>query len=91
MIRTKRAFEVKQKAFFIIFKVFSVARNCVRHQRLAFKDQIMSTLTTISHKIFETNSSFYVKNRTTGKVQFLFFRRLLLVLTKSSFHEKTND
>ena len=27
-----------------------------------------------------TNSSFHVKLRTTGKVQFLFFRRFLLVL-----------
>ena len=26
----KRAFEVKQKAFFIIFKGLSVAKNCLR-------------------------------------------------------------
>ena len=30
---------------------------------------------TIIHKIVATNSSFHVKQRTTGKVQFLFFRR----------------
>ena len=35
---------------------------------------------TIIRKIFKTNSSFHVKLRTTGKVQFLFFRRFLLVL-----------
>ena len=29
---------------------------------------------TIIHKIFETNSSFHVKQWTMGKVQFLFFR-----------------
>ena len=29
----------------------------------------------IIHRKFETNSSFHVKWRTAGKVQFLFFRR----------------
>ena len=37
---------------------------------------------TTIHKIFETNSSFHVKQHTTGKVQFLFFSSILLVLTK---------
>ena len=36
--------------------------------------------------IFETNSSFHVKRRILGKVQFLFFRRFLL--TKFSFEEE---
>ena len=36
---------------------------------------------TIIHKVLETNSSFHVKERTTGKVQFLFFREFLLLLT----------
>ena len=40
--------------------------------------------TTIIHKIFETNSSFHVKQRYMGKVQLLFFKRFLLVLTKFS-------
>ena len=40
---------------------------------------------TIIHKVLETNSSFHVKERTTGKVQFLFFRKFLLLLTKFSF------
>ena len=44
--------------------------------------------TTIIHKTFWTNSSFHKKYRATGKVQFLFFRRFLLVLTKCSFREK---
>ena len=42
---------------------------------------------TIIHRAFETNSSFHVKQRTTAKVQFLYFRRFLLVLTKLSFRE----
>ena len=29
----KRAFEVKEKAFFIIFKGLSVAKNCLRAER----------------------------------------------------------
>ena len=39
-------------------------------------------------KIFETNSSFHVKQHTTGKVQFLFSRSLLLVLINFPFGEK---
>ena len=37
---------------------------------------------TTSHKIFETNYSFHVKWCTTEKVEFLFFKSFLLVLTK---------
>ena len=40
---------------------------------------------TIIHKILETNSSFNVKDCTSGKVQFLFFSSFLLKLTKFSF------
>ena len=36
------------------------------------KDRAFETATSI-HKILETNSSFYVKRHSTGKVQFLFF------------------
>ena len=43
---------------------------------------------TTTHKIFETNSSFHIKNRTTGKAQFLFFSSFLLVLTNFLFSEK---
>ena len=39
---------------------------------------------TIIHKTFETIFSFYVKQRTMGRVSLLFFKRLLLVL--SNFH-----
>ena len=43
---------------------------------------------TITHKIFETNPSFDVKERTTGKVSFLFFKPFPLVLTKLSFWQE---
>ena len=43
---------------------------------------------TIIHKIFDRNWNFHVKQRFTGKVQFRFFRRFLLVLTKFLFQEK---
>ena len=42
-------------------------------------------LPTITHKGSKTNSSFYVKQRATGKVYFLFFKSFLLVLKKHSF------
>ena len=43
---------------------------------------------TIIQKIFETNSSFHMKWRTSANIQYLFFRKLLLVLTKLSFWEE---
>ena len=43
---------------------------------------------TIIYKIFETNPSFQVKKHTTRKVQFLFFHRFLLVLTKLAFRKE---
>ena len=45
------------------------------------ESELATVTTTIIHKIFETK-------RTTEKVQFLFFKRFLLVLTKLSFREK---
>ena len=39
-------------------------------------------------KIIETSSSFYVKQRTTGKVQFLFFKSFWLVLVKFPIWEE---
>ena len=41
----------------------------------------------IMDKIFETNSSFHLKQRTTGKAQFLFFRSFLLVSKNILFSE----
>ena len=45
-------------------------------------------LTTILVKIYETNFSVSVKERTTGKVQFQSLNSFLLVLTKFSFWEE---
>ena len=49
---------------------------------------LQGDLSTIIHKIFETKSSFHVKQRTTEKVQFLFFKGFLLVSTKLSFWQE---
>ena len=46
-----------------------------------------SNATTI-RKIFETNSSFHMKQCTARKAQFLFFSSFLPVLTKFSFWEE---
>ena len=43
---------------------------------------------TIIHKIFETNSSFLVKQCTTGKVKYVFQDFFLVVLTKFEFWEE---
>ena len=37
ILRTKRAFKVKQKAFFIIFKELSAAKNCLRPESALLK------------------------------------------------------
>ena len=39
ILRTKRAFDVTQKAFFIIFKGVSVAENCLRPESVPLKSQ----------------------------------------------------
>ena len=46
---------------------------------------IINLESTITHKISETNSKFHVALRTGGKVQFLFCKSSLLVLTKILF------
>ena len=47
-----------------------------------------SIVTTNMAKIFEINSSFHIKHRTTGKVQFLFFRSFYQIY---HFGSKTGD
>ena len=39
ILRTKRAFDVTQKAFFIIFKGVTVAENCLRPESVPLKSQ----------------------------------------------------
>ena len=54
-----------------------IKRNlCCRIFQPILKRYTIYEETTIIHKRFETNSSFHVKYSITGKVQFLFFRRL---------------
>ena len=43
------------------------------------------------YKTSETNSIFHVKQRTTGKNQYLFFRGFLLALTKYSLQRRTQQ
>ena len=73
--------------FTMIFMAYDPCRkNSTRTLNLS-KTRTMSSLivlTIIIDKIFETNSTFYVKQCTTRKV-YLFFKRFLLVLTKFSF------
>ena len=47
--------------------------------------QAFYRVSTISHRIFETKSSFHVKQRTAGEVSLLFFGSSLTALTKCSF------
>ena len=42
-------------------------------------------MATFIHRVFEINSNFLVKQRTTGKIHVLFFKIFLPVLTKFSF------
>ena len=43
------------------------------------------------NKIFETNSSFRVRQRTVGRVQFLFFSGFLVVLAEFFFGGGAGD
>ena len=46
ILRTKRALEVKQKPFFIIFKELSVAKNCLRSERIPLKYNLLTMVLT---------------------------------------------
>ena len=61
--------------------------DCGSHSPASL-DLFLFSDTTILAKIYETNFSVSVKQRTTGKVQFQFLNSFLLVLTKFSFWEK---
>ena len=50
ILRTERAFEMKQKAFFINFQELSVAKNCLKHETapltiLAIKKRLLCNFT----------------------------------------------
>ena len=67
--------------------LFDMLPNPSVKMMTSFANLGITTATTI-YKIFEANSSFHVKQRTTGKAQFLFFSSFLLVLTIFSFWEE---
>ena len=70
------SFVVKLKAASLLLRI----------QADGFNDLIsLNKQPAILHKIFQTNFSFPMKQRTNGKFQFLFFRCFLLVLTKLLF------
>ena len=63
-----------------------IYKNCQANQTCVGRVKIKKLFPeTMIHKIFETNFSFHEKQR---KLQFLFFRKFLLVLTKFSFWEE---
>ena len=66
-------------------KYFDIFQDFI--ESLHFKLTVQSAFQkpAIIHKIFETNSTFYVKQRPTEKVQFLFFRSFWLALKKKKF------
>ena len=65
IVRTKKAFEVKQKAFFIIFKGLSVAKNCLRPESVpesvpeVFRQKVFLKISQNSQKSTCTGVSFY--------------------------------
>ena len=50
--RTKKVFNIKQKAFSIIFKMLSAARNCLRLERTPLKVHILFTIHLIALVLF---------------------------------------
>ena len=41
ILRSKRAFKVKEKAFFIIFKGLSVIKNCLSDLRVRYSEKVL--------------------------------------------------
>ena len=72
-----------EKSGLLIKDIYETIKNEAKNKKADFSIYYYNL-----RKIFETNSSFHVKQRITGKVQFLFFSSFLLVLTKSSFWEE---
>ena len=49
-----------------------LSKDEIKKLALEYQSKFDSTLSTTIHKILGAKSSFYVKERTTGKAQFLF-------------------
>ena len=48
ILRTRRVFDVKSKAFFIVFKVLSAAKNCVRPESAPLKYREIITVKAVT-------------------------------------------
>ena len=69
--------------------VFLGNGNYIRVAKFWIGDkEYIRPISAIIQKIFETNSGFHVKQRPTGKVQFLFFSSFWLLLKKFSFWQE---
>ena len=66
-MRTKRAFEVKQKAFFIIFKGLSAVKNCIRPESAPLMSKSPQRITKEDKKL--------VRNLNYGGVEFTVSRK----------------
>ena len=77
-MRTKRAFKIKQKAFFITCQVFSVARNCLRPETVSLT--ILAIKKCLSCNLTNTlNGYHFMGHSGTGLWNFQ-----LLLISKSS-------
>ena len=64
--------------------------SIVLFHKFFWKYMSIMVITTIINKIFETNSNFHVKQRITGKVQFLFFNTFFASINKIFFFSQKN-
>ena len=85
----KKFFSKKTESFVDIHFITGLKKHTSKKRALLISrgDQNFGK-PTIIQKIFDTNSIFHVKWRTTGKVEFLLFKSFLLTLTKFSFWQE---
>ena len=97
----KKQSVIKAPAFLFVVIWSQLAHSCpglkcmckakyktLGNRKIHYNYFFITTTSATIHKILETNSSFYVEQCITGKVQFLFFSSFLLILTKFSFWEE---
>ena len=72
----------------LVSKFYTVLLPNILRPNINFVAGVKDDISTTIQKILETNSSFYTKQRTTGKVEFLFFSSFKLILTKFSFWQE---
>ena len=72
----------------LVSKFYTVLLPNILRPNINFVAGVKDDISTTIQKILETNSSFYTTQRTTGKVEFLFFSSFKLILTKFSFWQE---